>query len=210
MPIAKGCYTKPANVLPHPATNNGTANRSSSFETAKGRGKRAAAPTAQPVDLSRQYSHFPRKQKTEPSESSVLAALLHPPAIGFEPSEALGRLLADETLLQLDERALLHHAALSMITQFEKSARAASTDQGSDALASEVHGLRLAIRILTLVCVSGHGIGLPEEIAREILERELPAQRGDRAWTLACQHVRVNCAPATRTPGPTAAPRSAG
>ena len=59
------------------------------------------------------------------------------------------------------------------------------------ALRCEVHGLRIALRILSLVAVSTHGMGLSEAHAYALLAPEIPRTTRGSIWALACQHVAL-------------------
>ena len=61
------------------------------------------------------------------------------------------------------------------------------------ALRCEVYGLRMALRLLTLLSVSEHGFGLSEAHAHTILAPEVPPRSRGAVWTLACQHVALFC-----------------
>ena len=52
-------------------------------------------------------------------------------------------------------------------------------------------GLRIALRLLTLLSVSGHGLGLSEAHAYALLRPELPVRCAGAVWAYACEHVAL-------------------
>jgi hypothetical protein len=67
----------------------------------------------------------------------------------------------------------------------------AAVSQALSALRGEVHGLRIALRILTLLAVSEHGLGLSEAHAFTLLAPEMPPRAGGAVWAVACEHVAL-------------------
>ena len=66
---------------------------------------------------------------------------------------------------------------------------------GMSALECEVAGMRAALRVLALVCLSGHGFGLSEAHAYALLKPELPARAAGAIWALACEHLALFLGP---------------
>ena len=143
---------------------------------------------------------------------------------------ALGRVFASADLLRSGEKDLVQLAALGMLSQFERArlsvgehkdsrgeqeeapGREGKGDEPADVLRQrmrviasrlEVHALRISLRILTMLVVSSHGMGLSEAHVCALLESELPPAAAGSVLTLACQHVRqfaVQCTGAWTIP----------
>ena len=67
----------------------------------------------------------------------------------------------------------------------------AHEESGLSPMQCEAAGLRIALRLLTLLSVSGHGLGLSEAHAYALLRPELPVHCAGAVWAYACEHVAL-------------------
>ena len=122
-------------------------------------------------------------------------------AVAETPVEARKRLPLPEHLrpAKSDEPPRSTASRSTASSAHASSAHASSAQQLEQVLRApqllplqcELHGLRVATRILALVCASGHGMGVDEVHARDLLDTELPPAIGGAVWSLASQHVAL-------------------